>query len=219
MKKINTFLTVLSLIVLIILNVSCVPSESMVQTAIAQTQSVYTPTPVSTPTPTAIPTQEPMPTLKPTYTPSYHTIDVWSGVTKTSRIYTVNNFCEFLVFDIRFSKKILPPNTSGYYTYYEAKSGSTFLDVIMIITNQDTMIKSAEDFASVTAIYDKKYNYFGSAILEDNKGGFTLGFYGIEPLSTGTVHYLIQVPEEVQFSKSLEIVIKVSDQEYHYKYR
>jgi len=198
-------------LIIISVNCGCAPSATIVQTAIAQTQSVRTPTleVANTPTP------EPLPTLKPTNTLSQDVI------TSLNRIYRINGFCEFQIDEIVFSKKILPPNTNGFYTYYESTNpNSTYLDIVVSIKNIDTKIKSVDDFANVSAIYDNKYKYVGSAILVDSQGGFALGFYGIEPLLTGVVHYLVEVPNEVEYSsKSLEIVMRVTDQEFHYKYR
>jgi hypothetical protein len=190
----------------------CSPSVSIVQTAIAQTQDAsitVTPTLENTSTP------KPMATLEPTAT---------SSILQIRSIPTdllISGCCDLHIKKTYFGEKILPPNTSGYYTYYEAKSpSSTYMDIVMEIKNLDTMIKAAEDFASVSILYDNKYTYQASPILVDNNGDFTLAFYGIEPLLKSEVHYLVEVPNEVQNSlKPLELIIKAPGKEYHYKYR
>jgi hypothetical protein len=215
MKKKQGVFTISLVIILVVLTVSCTPSESMVQTAIAQTQVVSTFTPISTSTPTETPTPEPMPTIIPTNTASI------KNITSFNSKITISNFCEFQLQDIKFGRRIFPPNTSGYYSYYEVKSSdSTYLDIVSSVKNLDTIIKAAENFASISIIYDNKYNYDSFPVLVDGNGDFTMAFYGIEPLLSGVIHYLIEVPNQVETSsKSLVIVIKVSDQEYHYRYR
>lgn len=211
-----------------LLNAACGPTESAIQTAIANTQAAIAPTstdipvpsetfvPTSTSTPVTSPTPEPMPTIVPTNTPSVKTI------TSLSKTIKVTNHCEFWIEDIFFSRKILPPNTSGYYSYYEAKdANSTFFDVVVNVTNLDTIVRSVDDLVSIRVIYDSTYNYYSSPVVVDSDGSFTYSIIsGVQPLLTKTAHYLFTVPNQVEIgSKSIVIIITASDQEYHYRYR
>jgi len=216
------FIVCFSLIIIITSTSSCTPSESIVQTAIAETQLSYTETPTKTTSPSETPnftstsTSEPFPTIIPTNTPS---------IKKLNSIYdsiSVPNYCKLKIEEINFSRRIMPPNTSGFYTYYEAKDpNSTFLDIVVEITNLDTIIKTVDDLVSISVIYDNNYTYYSSPIIEEADGSFGYStISGVQPLLKKTAHYLITVPKQVEKdSKSLLIVINISDQEYQYKYR
>ena len=233
MNKERAFSMIVTLIILTTFLMACSPSsddvqkaieqtsmfESQLQTAIAKTlvamneESNQTPTPVEEiePTSTTKPTQTPKPS--PTIIPTEKPKTINYNQTKT-----INDFCEFEITNIYFANKILPPNTSGYYRYYESKSSdSTYLDVVMTIKNLDSSIKSSEDFVSVKAVYDNNYTYNSFAVLVGPDGSFNMGFYGIDPLVTREVHHLISVPVEVESSsKSLVIILQAKGEEYHF---
>jgi len=226
-RKVLLKLFLLSIILSqVLLLISCSPSQTVLQTAIAGTQTalptntpIYTATEIFTATSTEEPptsTPAPLPTIEPTSTPSYKQLSsIFSPV-------RVSNICEFQVYEIKFARKILPPNTSGYYTYYEVKSsGETFLDIVITIKNLDTIIKSVDDLVSVNVLYDNQYTYNSSPIVVDSDGSFTYALIsGVQPLSSKVAHYLVTVPNEVQNnSKSLIIIFNVGDIEYHYRYR
>lgn len=233
MNKKHARLKIIIVIALSTLVVSCSPSsdevqkaieqtsmfESQIQTAIAKTQVALNeeigqiPTqiveiePISTTKPSQTP--KPSPTIKPTDKPKSITYN---------EVKKISNFCEFEITNIYHADKILPPNTSGFYSYYESKSSdSTYIDVVIRIKNLDSMIKSAEDFLSVKAFYDNQFTYNSFAVLVGPDGNFHMGFYGIEPLMTGEVHHLISVPKEVATgSKSLVIILQAKDEEFHF---
>jgi hypothetical protein len=223
-------------LLLIFLCSSCAPSPSVVQTAIAQTnefefsiQTAIAQTQAfgSYNEQTAL-TPEPTITLPADYTKE-PTMQEAPSATSTKKpnavsigqVVHIKNFCVFKVVDIYFSEKILPPNTSGYYRYYDSKSpNSTLLDVVIEIENLGSKIRSAESFVSVTALYDNNYTYSSSPVLVGPDGDFVLGFFGIEPLLTGEVHHIITVPNQVSnTSKPLAIIFKVENNEYHLQYR
>lgn len=236
MKFCKLICCILFFSVVIIIPSSCSPSEAVIQTAIAQTQifdaQIQTaifktqnamPTISLVETPlipieigSATSTIEPMPTIEPTNTPSIKQItSIYSKI-------TVPNFCSFTISEIEFSRRILPPNTSGYYSYYEAKSpDSTFLHIVANITNLNTIAKSADDLLSVNILYDKQYNYDSQAVVVDSEGDFSYSILsGIEPLLTREVHFLISVPNQVETSgKSIIINLVAFDQEYQYRFR
>lgn len=221
---------------LVIFLVSCGPSPSIVQnaleqtrffeasiqTAIAETHSVkvyeisQTPSPSTqiklTSTITPSPSVEPSPTIRPTE----KAINI-----KLNEPASITGFCDFFITDIVMAKEILPPNTSGYYRYYEAKGpDSILLDVVLTIINRGTTIKSAEDFVKVSVVYDDKFTYTSKAVLLDSDGDFTSGFYGIEPLISGEVHHIINLPIETKHSsKSLVVLFKIMDFEYKHVIR
>lgn len=213
----NSFKNLVTLFLISIFISSCSPSQSVLQTAISGTQTaIAVNTPIIVISNAFTLTPEPLPTLKPTNTPS---------VKQLSSIHTpieVLNLCEFQVTKIEFAKKILPPNTSGYYSYYEVKtSNSTFLDVVITVKNLDTITKSVDDLVSISILYDNNYTYNSSPIVVDSDGGFTYAIIsGVQPLLSKEAHYLFTVPMEVQnSSKSLIIIFYVGDKEFQYQYR
>jgi len=135
----------------------------------------------------------------------------------------VPDITEFTLRKVYFAKKILPPTPDGYYTYYEAKEiGTTYLDIVIVYKNLQTTGIEADRFGSVRVIYDEKYDYMSFSIIEDNGGSdFTYtSITDINPLQMGTIHYLAEVPDEVEVSGlPIHIIITVNGGEYKYRLR
>lgn len=95
-------------------------------------------------------------------------------------------------------KVIDPPNTSGYYRYYEATDGHQYLEIVYDYKNLGTSDVRADKVSSIKIKYNDKYDYSGFAVIEDSDGDFTYSnITSIAALSTGRMHYLIEVPDEV----------------------
>lgn len=212
MAKSNRYFLLL-LVVLFLFG--CSPSQSIIQTAISGTQTAIQTNLINNII-TATPTPAPLPTSAPSNTPNSVNLSSLYSTIK------VNNFCEFQVNEINFSKKILPPNTNGFYTYYEAKSpDSIFLDIVINIKNLDTIIRSVDDLVSVSVVYDNQYTYQATPIVVDADGSFTYPtISGVQPLLSKIVYYLITIPTEIQNSnKSLVIIFYSGENEYYFNYR
>lgn len=112
---------------------------------------------------------------------------------------TKENKYELTVLGINFGKTILPPNTSSYYTYYEAKTdGHQYLEVKYDYKNLEESNVRADKIASITIKYDNKYEYTGFCVIEDTDSDFTYAsITNIAPLTTGKMHYLFDIPDEV----------------------
>lgn len=121
------------------------------------------------------------------------TIDVGSVVTDDETIsLTIDN--------IEFKNALYPPQASGYYHYYEAASGKTYLIVKMTVKNLKGTDMKYDSIAGVTCVYNGKYNYSFFAVLEEDGGQDLNGYpsqYAISPLDQGVVYYLAEVPAEV----------------------
>lgn len=135
----------------------------------------------------------------------------------------VADYCEFTLESAKFSKKVIPSNPGTFYTYYEAKeAGTTYLDTIISIKSLLTEAKAADDFASVKLKYNNKYEYKTFSTIE-NQGGkdFTYtNITSIEPLKSGKLHFLAEVPEEVQNgSEPLSITITINKKDYQFNVR
>ncbi len=143
------------------------------------------------------------------------TIKLNDKVTKESKY-------EMTVVDYDFSKKVLPPNTSSFYTYYEAKEdGHQYLDIQIKYKNLDYTDIGADDVGSVSIKFDDKYEYNGFCIIEDTDRDFTYAnITSIEPLTEGNLHYLIDVPDEVaNGEESIVAYINIGSDKYELKIR
>lgn len=135
---------------------------------------------------------------------------------------TKENKYELTVLSSNFGKTILPPNTSGYYSYYEAKTdGHQYLEIKYNYKNLGQSNVTADDVVSMTIKYDEKYDYTGFCIIEDEDNDFTYAnITSIAPLTTGKLHYLFDVPDEVANSSgSIVATIKCGTDKYEIKLR
>lgn len=132
----------------------------------------------------------------------------------------VEDFCEFTIDDTKFAKKIIPPNPSDFYSYYEAKEpDTTYLDTIITIKSLLDSGKFPAEFASVKVVYNNKYEYTTFSIIEEGNGSdFTYtNITPIEPLKSGTLHFLAEVPDEVENGDDpVFVIVTINDQEYKY---
>lgn len=116
----------------------------------------------------------------------------------------------------RFGKTIEPPNTSGYYRYYDASEGHQYLEIVFDYKNLTTSVVRADNISSIKIKYNDKYEYSGFAVIEDSDGDFTYAnITSIAALSTGKMHYLIEVPDEVaKDTGSIVATVKCGQDEY-----
>jgi hypothetical protein len=129
---------------------------------------------------------------------------------------------EMTVVSYDFSKKVLPPNTSSYYTYYEAKEdGHQYLDIKIKYKNLDYTDIGADEVGSVSIKFDNKYEYTGFSVIEDTDKDFTYtNITSIEPLTEGNLHYLIDVPDEVAKGKEpITAFINIGNDKYKLEIR
>lgn len=121
----------------------------------------------------------------------------------------------------RFGKIINPPNTSGYYRYYEASDGHQYLEITYDYKNLSGYDVRADKTASIKIKYNDKYEYTGFSIIEDSDGDFTYSnITSIPALSTGKMHYLIEVPDEVANDEnSIVATISCEQNKYQIKLR
>lgn len=119
--------------------------------------------------------------------------------------------CEFKIEYFKITRDVLPPNPGRVYSHYAANDGKVLVDLCVAYKNTDTVKIVAEKTISGKLIYSGTYEYTGfSMIEEDNRSDFTYSnITSIAPLSKEYVHYLFEVPEEVETSGS-EIVLKMN---------
>ena len=114
------------------------------------------------------------------------------------QVVEIPDVCEFTIEDANIVTKVTPPSPASYYRYYEADAGKAYVNICIAYKNLSTSAVSSDDIMSGKAIYADKYEYSGFVVSEDeNRSTFTYS-KDISPLTTEYVHYLFEVPEEVQ---------------------
>ena len=143
--------------------------------------------------------------------------------TKTSEIASgetvTNDKCEFTVDYVEFSKDVMPPNPDSWYSHYVPGNGKVYVDFCIAYKNLETSNVSADDTISGTLIFNGKYEYTGFSIVEENnRSDLTYSsITSIAPLTTLYIHYLFEVPDEVQSSGG-NVTLKMTIGDVDYKY-
>ena len=145
-----------------------------------------------------------------------------SGTVKDGEIIAIANKCEFFVDYSDITDDVMPPQPGSWYSHYEAKDGKVYVDFCVGYKNWKTKDIGADDVMSAVLTYAGKYEYKGfSMIEEENRGDFTYSnITSIAPLSTEYLHYLFEVPAEVETrSEPIEIAFTIAGNTYSYKVR
>lgn len=131
------------------------------------------------------------------------------------------NRFEITIKNIEFSYDVLPDDTSGFYSHYEADSGHVYVHIDADIKNTGKQELSCDSLAEVTVDYNSGYKYTGQTIPESDSLGFTYAIItSINPLETLGVRFLVHCPEEVETSQNSVIVyLKIDNITYEYALR
>ena len=130
---------------------------------------------------------------------------------------TIADVCEFYVDYTNITNDVMPPQPGSWYSHYEAESGKVYVDICVAYKNLATGNIAADEVLNGILIYGDKYEYKGfSMIEEESRSDFTYSnITSIAPLSTEYVHYLFEVPEEVQTSEaSLAAKMTIGSEDY-----
>lgn len=134
---------------------------------------------------------------------------------------TINDYAEITLVKTDFTAKVVPPKPASLYTYYEVKDpANIYLDTVISIKSLKSSAEGADEFASVAVKYADKYDYKSFSTIEKGGGSdFTYtNITSIEPLKTGTLHYLAELPKEASADdKSVVLTITVNKEKYEYK--
>ena len=127
----------------------------------------------------------------------------------------IPDVCEFTIEDANIVTKVTPPSPASYYRYYEADEGKAYVNICVAYKNLSTTAVSSDDVMSGKAIYADKYEYDGFVVSEDeNRSTFTYS-KDVSPLTTEYIHYLFNIPEEVQnASDEVRVEINIGGTEY-----
>jgi len=144
-------------------------------------------------------------------------------VLEKNKPVTLEDYAEVTLVKHQFAKTIKPSKPGSFYTYYEAKeAGTTYLAFTVKIKSLLTSAQGSDEFADVSVKYDGKYDYRTFSTIEDKGGAdFTYtNITSIEPLKSGTLVFLAEVPEEIENDgKPLQAFITVNEKTYEYKIR
>ena len=144
-----------------------------------------------------------------------------SGSVTLKEVVVTKN-AEFYVDYTDITNDVTPPQPNDWYSHYVADDGKVYVDICFAYKNTRESNVGADDVISAKLTYAGKYEYKGfSMIEEDNRSDFTYSnITSIAPLTTEYVHFLFEVPEDVQSSKdSIEITFTIDGNTYTYKIR
>lgn len=115
------------------------------------------------------------------------------------------------------TKKLVPDDMSGFYTYYEVDDyNDTYLALKMTIKNTSGSSFELNKLISCFATVNDKYEYSGFIVAEKtDKTGFN-AYEDLESLKETTAYYLIQIPDEIIESPA-EFKINVFSENYYLK--
>ena len=122
-------------------------------------------------------------------------ISVGETITTDNMEITINKV--ELVYDV------LPDDTSGIYTHYEADPGNVYLHIDTDVKNLGKQNLSCDDILQAVADYNGGYTYSGFAVPEDSNTGFGYAnITSIGPLETLGMHFMFSCPQEVEESNN-----------------
>lgn len=125
--------------------------------------------------------------------------------------------CEFFIDYTDITHDVMPPQPDSFYTHYEAEDGKIYIDICISYKNLATKDRDADEIIKGTLIYGGKYQYTGFSIIEeDNRGSFTYSnITSIAPLSQEYLHYLFEVPAELENSDgAISIILNIEGNDY-----
>ena len=118
---------------------------------------------------------------------------------------------EINVNSVELTYDVLPDNTSGFYTHYEADAGKVYIAVDASVTNNAKQNLGCDQIGKIVANYSNGYTYHGFIVVKDSTTGFTYAnITNIDPLETKEIKWLVECPEEVETSSDplfLELTI------------
>lgn len=116
-----------------------------------------------------------------------------------------------------FATRVDPPKPAQFFSYYEVKDADkVYVHAVFHVKNLGGQSLRADRVLDLELTYDGKYKYTGFSTMESDGGSdFTYtNISSIAPLTSRVMHYLIEVPKEVQDSgKSLSYTLTLDNKE------
>lgn len=145
-----------------------------------------------------------------------------SGRVTDGEIVAVMNTCEFYVDYCEITDDVRPPHPEDLYSHYKADDGKAYVDFCVAYKNWETESVMADEVVAAKLTYANQYEYAGFSMIEEsNRGDFTYSnIAGIAPLTKEYLHYLFEVPVEIEnSSESIEITFTIGGNTYTYQVR
>lgn len=121
---------------------------------------------------------------------------------------------EIKMVSTEFTTKVTPSNPGDFHTYYEVEdAGKVYVHNVYEVKNLGGRSVSADGILDVGVLYDGTYEYSGFWTIEEDGGSdFTYtNITSIDPLTSGKLHFLSEVPLEVKESgKPLSFTLNVN---------
>jgi len=149
---------------------------------------------------------------------------------KDGTIVNINDVMEFpdlgelIIAKAEFTDEVHPTNPDGFHTYYKSKaSDKEFFHLVGTFKNKsenDVDFNIFEYPIKFRLVYKEKYKYDGFVVVEEDGGGdFAISEF-VEPLTSATIHALIEVPKKVQESgEVITVIIKAGKTTYNMKFK
>lgn len=124
---------------------------------------------------------------------------------------TIGNI-ELIINSVDITYDVLPDDTSGFYTHYEADAGKVYISVDVDVVNKGKQNLPCDEIGKMIADYNNGYRYSGFVVVKDDTTGFTYAnITSIDPLETQGIKWLIECPEEVgESSNPLHIELSIN---------
>ncbi len=127
---------------------------------------------------------------------------------------SVEDVCDLRLEFVNIVNAVVPPQSSSS-GYYKADDGKVYVDFCFMYKNTDIKETSTQSILSGKLIYADKYEYSGFLVAEDDNRTDFSTYKTLDPLSTEYVHYLFEVPNEIQTS-SKKIIMQLNVGEKNY---
>ncbi len=140
-------------------------------------------------------------------------------ITEGTKITTDN--MQVIINNVELTYDVLPDDTSGYYSHYEADAGKVYICVDIDVTNTAKQNLDCDNIGRVKADYNNGFTYSGFAIVDDPSLGFTYAnISSITPLETKGMKWLIECPQEVDETQNpLFLEFTIDSEKYIYTIR
>lgn len=144
------------------------------------------------------------------------------GEVAEGEVVLIENKGEFFIDYSAITDDVIPRQASGWYSHYQADDGKVYVDFCVAFKNRKAKKVGADEVITATLTYAGKYKYGGFSMIEKgDRSDFTYSnITNIAPLTTEYLHYLFEVPAEVEDSaESIEIEFAIGGNTYSYRVR
>lgn len=121
--------------------------------------------------------------------------DVQAVPLKLKQQVTVKDIVQFSIDSMEFTPRVDPTNKDGYYTYYSAEEGNTY---VVVRTTFKNLMSESKDLYNIPAkfIMNGKYNYPANVQIDSPTHGFH-DTYSTKPLQTVNIVFMASIPNEL----------------------